>query len=182
MDPDPDPGGPKTGGSGKNLFRIPDPGSERHRIPDPQHCFMGSWFWKSAPPYLLVTCRDVSSPPCRSVADASRHQCGWPSSCCNNSVSPCSFAPVLLFTFIFHFISLTLVLFSYYVVLTIFTMHHHQQFSFQSHFHSSLIVFVLCYADIFHHASPPTVLVSISFLILAWRKMEQPYVCSPCPV
>ncbi len=24
--------------SGKNLFRIPDPGSKRHRIPDPQHC------------------------------------------------------------------------------------------------------------------------------------------------
>jgi hypothetical protein len=25
-------------GSGKNLFRIPDLGSKRHRIPYPQHC------------------------------------------------------------------------------------------------------------------------------------------------
>jgi hypothetical protein len=25
-------------GSGKNLFRIPDPGVKKHRIPDPQHC------------------------------------------------------------------------------------------------------------------------------------------------
>jgi hypothetical protein len=24
-------------GSGKNLFRIPDPGVEKHRIPDPDH-------------------------------------------------------------------------------------------------------------------------------------------------
>jgi hypothetical protein len=29
-------------GSGKNLFGIPDPGSKRHRIPDPdpQHCMV----------------------------------------------------------------------------------------------------------------------------------------------
>ena len=26
-------------GSGKNLFRIPDPGVKRHRIPDPQHWY-----------------------------------------------------------------------------------------------------------------------------------------------
>jgi hypothetical protein len=73
-------------------------------------------------PYLLVTCRDVSSPPCRRVADVSRHLCGWPSSCCFISVSPCGFPPVLLFTFIFHYMS--------------------------------LIVLVLCCADIFHFVSP----------------------------
>ncbi len=27
-------------GSGKNLFRIPDPGGKRYRIPDPQHYFL----------------------------------------------------------------------------------------------------------------------------------------------
>ncbi len=56
---------------------------------------------------ILVTWRDVSSPPCRRIADSSRHLCGWPSACWFISVCPFGFPPVMMmFTFIFHCISL----------------------------------------------------------------------------
>jgi hypothetical protein len=80
---------------------------------------------------LLVTCRDVSSPPCRRVADSSRHLCGWPSVCCFISVIPCGLPPLLLFSL--SFFTTNHLLFSYYVVLNFITLYH-QQFSFQSHF------------------------------------------------
>jgi hypothetical protein len=54
---------------------------------------------------VLVTWHDESSPPCsppcRRVADTSRHLCGWPSSYCLISFSPCGFPPVLLFAYFF---------------------------------------------------------------------------------
>ncbi len=56
----------------------------------------------SIPRYnLLATWRDKSGPPCRRVADTSRHLCGGPSSYCLTSVCPCGFSPVLLFAYIF---------------------------------------------------------------------------------
>ncbi len=46
-------------GSGKNLFRIPDPGVKKHPIPDPdpQHCIL-VWFGRDAPEKSVAGLRE----------------------------------------------------------------------------------------------------------------------------
>ncbi len=77
----------------------------------------------------------MSSPPCRRVAESSRHLRGWPSACWFISVCPIGFPPVMM---VFSFIFTAYRYLFLYIAVPNFMTYYHWLLSFQSHFFSVL--------------------------------------------
>ena len=67
----------------------------------------------------------MSSPPCRRVADSSRHLRGWPSACWFSSVGPFSLPPVMLVFSSHFFFSLRITHSSFILLVRTFSLFIH---------------------------------------------------------